>query len=153
MDADLLLYKLNRSKAVDLSCACENHSYHVEVRSPILVVDGDNDNLKLLIEILEMLGYYAIAASDGKTALHVAIEQKPAMILLEIMLPQMDGISIIQNLRKNANFVPIIIITTLPGCLYQEQAFLAGCNEYIEKPFNFDKLEAAIHRYLCLLPS
>ncbi|MFH7025019.1 MAG: PleD family two-component system response regulator [Heteroscytonema crispum UTEX LB 1556] len=138
---------------MDLSCACENHLYHAQMRSPILVVDGDNDNLKLLIEILKMLGFCAIAATDGETALRIAIEQQPALILLEVVLPQMDGISIVRHLRKNGNFVPMIMITSLPGCLYQEQAFLAGCNKYIEKPFNFEELEAAIYRYLHLSPS
>ncbi len=116
--------------------------------SLILVADSYPDNLELISQLVTDLGYFVITVSDGESALQKALIYKPALILLELMLPIIDGLSCASYLRVSGNSVPIIALTTLPNSLYEEEAFLLGCNEYIQKPFDFEKLESTINRYL-----
>ena len=60
------------------------------------------------------------------------------------MLPEIDGINVAKYLRKNKNLVPVIALTSLPGDLFRDEALMAGCNGYIEKPFQIEYLETAI---------
>jgi CheY-like chemotaxis protein len=117
-------------------------------QSLVLVADNYPDNLELISQLVTDLGYFVITVSDGESALQKALIYKPALILLELMLPIIDGLSCASYLRVSGNSVPIIALTTLPNSLYEEEAFLVGCNEYIQKPFEFERLETTISRYL-----
>jgi CheY-like chemotaxis protein len=117
-------------------------------QSLILVADSYPDNLELISQLIADLGYFTITVSDGEHLLEKALVYKPALILLELMLPVMDGLNCASYLRRNGNLVPIIALTTLPKSLFEKQAFFVGCNEYIEKPFEFERLEAVITHYL-----
>ena len=79
-------------------------------------------------------------------------EFQPALVLLEVMLPEIDGINVAKHLRENKNLVPVIALTSLPSDMFRDQALMAGCNGYIEKPFQIEYLETAI-KQLLFVPS
>jgi two-component system, cell cycle response regulator DivK len=116
----------------------------------ILVVDSDIDNLELTVKLVSCYGFSVIATHDSELALEIVEEYQPAMILLELMLPNMDGIDFTKCVRSKSNMVPIIALTSLPKDLFYEQAMIAGLNEYIEKPFEFETVESILKHYLCL---
>lgn len=120
--------------------------------SIVLIVDNDADNLLLTEQIVKLLGYCAITARDGETALKMIEQYQPALVLLEVMLPEIDGINIAKYLRENNNFVPVIVLSSLPSDMFRDEALMVGCNGYIEKPFQIEDLETAI-KQLLFLPS
>ncbi|MEM6753320.1 MAG: response regulator [Cyanobacteria bacterium P01_C01_bin.38] len=118
--------------------------------SIVLIVDNDADNLMLTQQIVKMLGFCVITAKDGESALKMIKKYQPALVLLEVMLPEIDGIGVAKYLRKNKNLVPVIALTSLPSDMFRDQALMAGCNGYIEKPFQIEYLETAIKQLLFL---
>ncbi|MEC4990014.1 MAG: response regulator [Oscillatoria sp. PMC 1068.18] len=121
--------------------ACESH---------ILVVDDNEDNLLLLIFVLEQLNCSLITADRGQTALQLAETHQPDLILLDILLPDIDGIEVISQLRQNpkTKHIPVIAVTALATPPEREKIIAAGCDEYISKPFMIDELEAKVNYYL-----
>lgn len=120
--------------------------------SVVLIVDNDADNLLLTKQIVKLLGFSAITAKDGESALEMIEQYQPALVLLEVMLPEIDGINVAKHLRENKNLVPVIALTSLPSDMFRDEALMAGCNGYIEKPFQIEYLETAI-KQLLFLPS
>lgn len=118
----------------------------------VLIVDNDADNLLLTKQIVKLLGFSPITAKDGESALRMIEQYQPSLVLLEVMLPEIDGINVAKRLRENNNLVPVIALTSLPSDMFREQALMAGCNGYIEKPFQIEYLETAI-KQLLFLPS
>ena len=118
--------------------------------SVVLIVDNDADNLMLTQQIVKMLGFCVITAKDGESALKMITKYQPELVLLEVMLPEIDGIDIAKFLRKNKNLVPVIALTSLPSDMFRDEALMAGCNGYIEKPFQIEYLETAIKQLLFL---
>ncbi|AFY54669.1 response regulator with CheY-like receiver, AAA-type ATPase, and DNA-binding domains [Rivularia sp. PCC 7116] len=116
--------------------------------SLVLIVDNDADNLQLTKQIVKLLGYRAITAKDGESALKLIEKHQFALVLLEVMLPEIDGINVARYLRENQNLVPVIALTSLPSHMFRDEALMAGCNGYIEKPFQIEYLEAAIKQLL-----
>lgn len=143
---------ISRLFLTNLSNYCNKHLSLFSENVVVLIVDNDADNLLLSTQIVRMCGYSAIAAGDGETALKMIEQYQPALVLLEIMLPEIDGINVVSYLREHHNSVPVIALTSLPCELYREQALMAGCNKYIEKPFQIEELETAM-KQLIYLPS
>ncbi len=116
----------------------------------VLVVDDNEDNLILLTFLLELLGCAFITAADGQTALDLAQSVQPAVILLDMMLPDFDGIEVFSRLRQNpvTAMIPVIAVTALARAEDRERILSAGCNEYISKPFSIEEIEALLYRYL-----
>ncbi len=119
----------------------------------ILVVDDDQDNLLLVnYQLLQLLNCTVISAPDGQTALTLAQTYKPDVILLDIMLPAMDGFEVARRLKQNAQTqtIPIIAVTAMARSLDQELALEAGCDDYVCKPYEIETLAAALDRHLNL---
>ena len=116
----------------------------------VLVVDDNEDNLLLLAFLLEQLGCTIITAAEGQTALDLARQQKPSLILLDMMLPDLDGMEVLHRLRQNSLTVniPVIAVTAMARVEDRERILLAGCNEYVSKPYVVDELEVLLRRYL-----
>ena len=121
----------------------------------ILAVDDDEDNLVLLTEVLEPLNCLVMTATHGQTALRLAQAYQPNLILLDVMLPDLNGIEVVYRLKQNQETakIPVIAVTALARLEDRDRLILAGCNDYISKPYILDDLEALIRHYLPLIPS
>lgn len=116
-----------------------------------LAIDDDQDNLSLIThQLLELFDCVVMVAADGQTALASAIEYHPCLILLDIMLPDMDGLDVIRQLRQMeaTRTIPVIAVTALAASSDRQQILAAGCNDYLSKPYQLEDLEMLIRRYL-----
>jgi CheY-like chemotaxis protein len=116
----------------------------------VLVVDDNEDNLLLLAFLVEQLNCRIITAAAGKTALDLAQTYLPSLILLDMMLPDLDGITVLSRLKQNplTAQTPIIAVTAMARGEDRERILAAGCDEYVTKPYIIDDLEALLRRYL-----
>ncbi|GJD17612.1 hypothetical protein RIVM261_025680 [Rivularia sp. IAM M-261] len=119
----------------------------------ILVIDNDEDNLELTSKLISYYGFQVMTATNSLKALEIFKQYQPAIVVSELMLPDVDGIGFATCVRAGANETPIIALTSLPSHLFYEQTLRAGFNAYIEKPFEFETLEHVLTRCLKLLPS
>jgi len=112
----------------------------------ILVVDDAPENLRLLLTSLTDQGYSVRCAKSGNLALAGSQNLPPDLILLDILMPQMDGFEVCEQLRKNVHTrdVPVIFLSALDGGDSKVRAFELGGNDYVSKPFNIDELLARI---------
>ena len=119
-------------------------------QTTILVVDDNEDNLLLLSYVLEESGYLAVQGSCGEEAIDLAAQCKPDLILLDILLPDMNGMIVIRHLRKQRALrnVPIIAVTALARPTEQANIIAAGFTDYIAKPYMLDDIQALIARYI-----
>ena len=119
-------------------------------RPLVLAVDDNEDNLVLLSQVLESLECFVISAKDGKTAILMAQNYQPDLILLDIMLPDLDGIEAIRQLKQNPETekIPIVAITAMARTEDRDRILNAGCDDYVKKPYIIDELEVTIRRYL-----
>jgi len=116
----------------------------------ILAVDDDEDNLLLLTEVLKPLECSFITATQGQIAINLAQDHQPSLILLDVMLPDLSGIEVVHQLKHNPQTmtIPVIAVTALAREEDREHLLLAGCDDYVSKPYMIDELEAIIRRYL-----
>lgn len=105
----------------------------------ILVVDDAVDNLFLLQTVLEVEGYQVEIADSGKAALAKIEQEPPDLLLLDVMMPGMNGIEVVQHIRQNRNlpFIPVILVT---GCDRSSESQELDIEDFITKPVDFDKL-------------
>ena len=123
----------------------------MEKKKPlILAVDDQNTNLQYLGEILESLDYEIALAMNGRQALEFLVSEKPDLILLDIMMPEMDGIETCLHIKKNIAYknIPVIFLTAKTEIEDISRAFSAGAVDYITKPFHPDELKARIKNHL-----
>jgi diguanylate cyclase (GGDEF)-like protein len=116
----------------------------------ILVVDDHEDNIELLRARLEARGYEVEGASDGQAALDAVTRNCPDLILLDVMMPKMDGIEVVRRLKANPElpFIPVIMQTALDSTENKVEGLDAGADDYITKPINFAELEARVNSLL-----
>jgi two-component system cell cycle response regulator len=119
-------------------------------RKRILVVDDHEDNIELLRARLEARGYEVFGASDGQAALDQVEHITPDLILLDVMMPRMDGMEVVRRLKANKNlpFIPVIMQTALDSTENKVEGLDAGADDYITKPINFAELEARVNSLL-----
>ncbi len=118
----------------------------------ILVVDDDEDNLLLMAYILEHIHCSTLTAVDGLDALSIAQAFQPDLILLDILMPSMDGVEAVSQIRQDSRIksIPVIAVTALALAGERERLLLAGFNDYVSKPFMLEEIEATIQRHLRL---
>jgi CheY-like chemotaxis protein len=119
-------------------------------KPPVLIVDDDEDSLVLMAYALEPFGYRTIAVTDGWSALQKAQTDLPALILLDILLPDMDGMEAIAQFKQNPRTkdIPIIAVTALADVAIRQRLLQIGCSGYISKPYLLEDLEALVSPYL-----
>jgi two-component system, cell cycle response regulator len=119
----------------------------------ILVVDDHEDNIELLRARLEARGYQVDGANDGQQALEQVEKVCPDLILLDVMMPKMDGMEVVRRLKakiatKELPFIPVIMQTALDSTENKVEGLDAGADDYITKPINFAELEARVNSLL-----
>lgn len=118
----------------------------------ILLVDDDPRLARIVAMYLEMEGYDVVTAADARAAMVEIDAHLPDLLILDIMLPGVDGISLCEQVRRapHTSGIPVVMFTALSGIYEVERARLAGANHLVTKPFNLPGLEAVVRS---LLPS
>ena len=116
----------------------------------ILVIDDFPENVLLLKERLEREKFKVFKAYDGRTGIQIALQEKPDLVLLDIMMPEMSGYEVCKELtaREETKSIPIILLTALTDAENIKQGLQAGAYDYIKKPFNKTELIARINSAL-----
>ena len=109
----------------------------------ILIVDDEAPIRDILVYNLEKEGYKTIEASDGITAVDIALEKKPDLILLDVMLPKLDGLSVCKRIKNSFN-VPILMLTAKDNEVDKIVGLELGADDYITKPFSVRELVARV---------
>jgi two-component system, sensor histidine kinase and response regulator len=112
----------------------------------ILVVDDDQDTRDFLATFFQQSGYQVVVAGNGQEALAQASEARPDVILLDIVMPDMDGYQVCRLLKDKAitKYIPVVLITVLRKPDDELRGFEAGAHDYISKPYNKAELSARI---------
>ena len=123
-----------------------------ENRGTILIVDDNPDNLRLLSGLLSEHHYTVRLAQNGKRALATSRKEAPDLVLLDIMMPEMDGFEVCRQLREDERtaHIPIIFISALDETTDKVKAFSQGGVDYISKPFQAEEVLARIKTHLSL---
>ncbi len=115
-----------------------------EDKKTILVVDDEQSIIDILVYNLKKEGYNTIEANDGVTAVEMALEKKPDLILLDIMLPKMDGLTACKKIKSAIPNVPILILSAKDEELDKIVGLELGADDYITKPFSVRELMARV---------
>lgn len=117
---------------------------------PIFVVDDDPDSLDIVRTYLEGRGYAVITASSGSEALAKLEEVHPAIILLDVMMPGMDGWEVARIVKNHPDFgdVRVVMLTALGEFQDKQEGLRAGADDYIVKPIRLDELIRKVERNL-----
>ena len=118
----------------------------------ILIVEDDPKSLKLTRDMLQMSGYTTIEATDGKQGVELAKTAKPALILMDIFMPEMDGYTACHAIKKDeaTKEVPIVMLTAVGYELNKKFAKELGAEGYITKPFSRQELVDVISSFLSI---
>ena len=116
----------------------------------ILVVDDAADNLAVLSLALQQQGYKVVTAANGEDAVRVAEQTQPNLILMDINLPELDGLGATRRIRENETLreVPVVVVTAFGTEGFQRAAYDAGASGYLTKPLDFNRMNLLIARLL-----
>jgi CheY-like chemotaxis protein len=109
----------------------------------ILIVDDEAQNLELLRSMLQSSGWDVITASNGRDALESVQSRKPDAIVLDMVMPEMDGFQVARSLKSHPDYrcIPIVAATSLSSRADRQRCFAAGCDEFMAKPFTAGRLQ------------
>ena len=114
----------------------------------ILTVDDDSISLKVLGKFLDQFGFDAVTAADGFQALELVTNTEFDLIISDLMMPGMDGISLLSELRKRDVHAPFIVVTACGSIESAVEAMRNGAFDYLEKPYKGDNLQMTVQRAL-----
>src|SRR3954466_4463551 len=114
----------------------------------VLVVEDFEDNRFMMRRLLEMSGYQVVEAVNGNQAVELAASVRPDIILMDLSLPQLDGLAATRRIRAQDGLgrVPIVAVSAHDSADSHAEALAAGCNEYVTKPIDFDQLVNLLDR-------
>lgn len=116
--------------------------------SDILVVDDEVNIVSLVVDLLQDEGYSVRSALNGAQALQIIAQQKPGLILMDMYMPQMTGMMLVEHLHSQGiSDIPIILMTASPGAAERLAASNATV-DYLAKPFDIDDLLTCVSRYI-----
>ena len=118
----------------------DNYEYE---KKTILIVDDEQKIVDLLVHNLTREGYNTIEANDGQTAINLALEKRPDLILLDVVLPRIDGLTVCKKI-KNAYNVPILMVSAKDDELDKIVGLELGADDYITKPFGVREVVARV---------
>ena len=116
----------------------------------ILVVEDQEDNRRIIRDLLTSVGWEIIEATDGEAGVRVAEAERPDLILMDIQLPVLDGYEATRRIKANPKLrsIPIIVVTSYALSGDDAKALAAGCDGYVAKPFSPRQLLATIRQFL-----
>jgi DNA-binding response OmpR family regulator len=120
-------------------------------RTPTILVADDEEDLRELVSYrLTRSGYQVIGAGDGQEALELAAECTPDVMVLDVMMPKLDGYELTRRVRAEASLrsIPVILLTARSQEADIDRGYEVGADDYLEKPFNPDELVARVRAVL-----
>ena len=114
------------------------------MRSKLLIVEDNQDVAGILADYFEVQGTEVDFATNGELGFKLALESNFDAIILDLMLPKMDGLSVAKELRKQGSTTPILMLTALDDKQDLLNGFESGADDYLAKPFDLDVLNARI---------
>ncbi len=122
----------------------------MENRPRVLLVEDSEDNRFMMKRLLEITGYDVLEATNGEEAVKLAQRGQPDLVLMDLSLPVMDGLTATRRIRALPEFreVPIVVVTAHDTADFHAAAMASGCNEYVTKPIDFLQLESLLERLL-----
>lgn len=116
----------------------------------ILVVEDNLDNMTLITDVLQSLGYEAILARDGEEGVKMAGTEKPDLVLMDLSLPKMDGWTATRLIKADENLakIPVIALTAHAMVGDRDRALQAGCDDYLTKPLNLRELAQKLSEHI-----
>jgi CheY-like chemotaxis protein len=122
----------------------------LDKQETILVVDDNRDNVEILSAFLESRGYRVASAQDGKTALARLEEVHPALVLLDVMMPGMDGWEVCRTIKRHPEYgsTRVVMVTAKGGYEDKFEGMRSGADDYVVKPVNLAELAEKVERNL-----
>ena len=119
-------------------------------RPLILAVEDNEDNLLIINYIVDSLNCAFLGEANGKNTLLIAKESQPSLILLDIMLPEVNGIDLFHSLKEDSSTkdIPVIAVTALARAEEKQRIIEAGFNGYVSKPYMLEEIEEVICLYI-----
>jgi DNA-binding response OmpR family regulator len=120
---------------------------------PILVVDDNEDNAEIIRQYLRRIGYPVTVAHSGDEALSVFETVRPALVLLDVMMPGRDGWDVCRTMKAHPTLgksVRVVMVTALDDWQDKRDALQIGADDYVEKPFELATLAETVHRNLAM---
>lgn len=116
----------------------------------VLIVDDNEKNLKLIRDILHFKGFGTLEATNGESAVEMALQNKPALILMDIQLPGIDGRAAMKIIKEGEGMrdIPVVALTALAMRGTREVLVNEGFDDYISKPVNIKEVLALVQKYL-----
>jgi len=114
----------------------------------LLIVDDEVDLLAELQPMLTRAGYQVITANDGEAALTLVAEELPDLIILDVLMPKLDGRATLRRLREEDNWVPVILLTQINTAMERVVSLQEGADDYLNKPFDPMELLARVQAIL-----
>ena len=116
----------------------------------VLIIDDEEGNRKLLEVLVQADGHTTIPAASGEVGLALALSEQPDVVLLDLMMPGMDGFEVVQRLKRNrlTQSLPIIVITALDDVASNRRILASGADEFICKPVDRWELSLRLSRLL-----
>lgn len=134
---------VNQAQAVD-----NPQSGAGEARVSLLVIEDNEDIATTIREYFTHSGYAVRTAADGLAGVQSALQDRPDVILLDLMLPKMDGLSVCREIREKAPYIPILMLTAKDDVVDKVLGLEMGADDYITKPFNLRELDARVRSVL-----
>jgi two-component system cell cycle response regulator DivK len=119
-------------------------------RATILVAEDSLDSREMMEKLLQTKGFDVVLAGDGPSAVEMALQTLPDLILIDLQLPKLDGLGVARSLRLNprTRAIPIVIVSGHDPTKYRQAAMAAGCNGYLLKPLDFERLDSLLQRVI-----
>ena len=117
--------------------------------SLVLIVEDNEMNMKLARDVLQARGYETVEAVTGEEGVRLALERKPALVLMDIQLPGIDGVEALRRIRANAAtaLIPVVAVTASVTPTDRSEIIAAGFDAFVSKPINLKEFLGVVQRY------
>ena len=112
----------------------------------ILIIDDEKDLVEIFSEELTRLGYSTLCAYDGKEGLETALSKRPDVIVSDINMPKMDGLTMLDHLNQAGSKIPVVFFTAFSDTIKIQRAWKLGAFDFLEKPTSVETLEALVKK-------
>ncbi len=149
VDNDIKLVAVNDEPA-PVGCRTDSGAARVANGKTVLVVEDNDMNLWLFHDVLEHGGYQVLVARNGAQALRMARKHRPDLILMEMQLPEVSGLTVTKWIKADdeLGWIPVIAITALAAADDAERVLAGGCDAYLAKPVGVARLLATVAEYI-----